>query len=102
MVGRASRGNPWIFREIGAAWLGEPVPPAPSAEEKLCVMAAHTEAEIAEKGEAVGCRELRKHLAWYTAGMSGGAALRKMAACVSAEKDVRAFLDAFAQSAHQP
>ena len=102
MVGRASRGDPWIFREIAAAWRGESIPPAPSAEEKLENMALHAEAEIAEKGEAVGCRELRKHLAWYTAGMSGGAALRKLAAGVSAEKDVKAFLEAFAEASRQP
>ena len=95
MVGRAARGNPWIFREIRAALEGKPVPPRPSREEMAEVIRAHADAEIAEKGEAVGCRELRKHLAWYTAGLSGGAALRKTASGLSRESDVTAFLQAF-------
>ena len=96
MVGRAARGNPWIFREIQAALKGEPVPPRPTREEMAQVIRAHAEAEIAEKGEAVGCRELRKHLAWYTAGLSGGAALRRQASSLSSETDVKAFLETFA------
>ena len=95
MVGRAARGNPWIFREIRAALEGKPVPPRPSREEMAEVIRAHAAAEIAEKGEAVGCRELRKHLAWYTAGLPGGAALRKTASVLSCGSDVAAFLKAF-------
>ena len=98
MVGRASRGNPWIFREIRAALNGEPVPPRPSREEMAAVIRTHVDAEIAEKGEAVGCRELRKHLAWYTAGMPGGAALRKMASTLETRADTEKFLAAFRQN----
>ena len=98
MVGRASRGNPWIFREIRAALNGEPVLPRPSREEMAAVIRTHVDAEIAEKGEAVGCRELRKHLAWYTAGMPGGAALRKMASTLETRADTEKFLAAFRQN----
>ena len=95
MVGRAARGNPWIFREIRAAWEGWPVPPRPSRKEAAEMIRRHAELELAEKGEYVGCRELRKHLAWYTAGMTGGAALRKMASSLSCRADIEAFLEAF-------
>ncbi len=95
MVGRAARGNPWIFREIRAAWEGKPVPPRPSREETAATIRRHAELELDEKGEYVGCRELRKHLAWYTAGMTGGAALRKLASSVSCRDDIEAFLRVF-------
>lgn len=98
MVGRAARGNPWIFREIKAAWLGEPVPPRPSREEMAARIKDHIRWEIEEKGEAVGCRELRSHLAWYTAGMKGGAALRRQASSLSKAEDARAFLQAFMEA----
>ncbi len=98
MVGRAARGNPWIFREIRAALDGKTVPPRPGRAEMAEVIRQHAEAELAEKGEAVGCRELRKHLAWYTAGMPGGAALRKQAAGISTRADILAFLRAFQEN----
>lgn len=34
MIGRGALGNPWIFREVIAAWRGEEAPPAPTKEEK--------------------------------------------------------------------
>ena len=95
MVGRAARGNPWLFREIRAAWEGRPVPPRPSREEMAAVLREHVARELEEKGERIGCQELRKHLAWYTAGMSGGAALRKQASCVSTAIEAEAFIRAF-------
>ncbi len=95
MVGRAARGNPWIFREIRAAWEGRPVPARPSRKEAAEMIRRHAERELEEKGEYVGCRELRKHLAWYTAGMTGGAALRKLASSLSCREDIEAFLQAF-------
>lgn len=100
MVGRAARGNPWIFREIKAAWLGEPIPPRPSREEMGQVMAKHIAWELEEKGEYVGCRELRSHLAWYTGGIPGGAQLRKQASAISTQADARAFLQAFLENAN--
>lgn len=98
MVGRAARGNPWIFREIKAAWLGEPIPPRPSRDEMAARMEEHIRWEIEEKGEAVGCRELRSHLAWYTAGMTGGAALRRQASSLSTRAEALAFLQAFGEA----
>lgn len=95
MVGRAARGNPWIFREISAAMRGEPIPPRPEREEMAELIRRHIAGEIAEKGEAVGCRELRKHLAWYTTGMTGGAALRKVAAGISTAAEAEDFLNLF-------
>ena len=35
--------------------------------------------EIAEKGEAVAVREMKKHFAWYMKGRKNAAALRNMA-----------------------
>lgn len=70
-VGRAARGNPWIFREIkeGRAY-------RPSAEEKKEMIMKHLKMTIAEKGEYIGIREMRKHIGWYTAGLPDSAKLR--------------------------
>ncbi len=77
MVGRAARGNPWIFREIRSYLeTGEKLPP-PSAEEKRDVILRHAEWQLQTKGEYIGIREMRKHLSCYTAGYPHSAKLRQ-------------------------
>ena len=77
MIGRAARGNPWLFRQI-AAWLEEgTVLPEPSAEEKKMMILRHARLQLEIKGEYTGVREMRKHFSWYTAGMPGSARLRQ-------------------------
>ncbi len=76
MVGRGALGNPWIFREIEAAVSGQPLPPAPTLEERLAVAARQIEYAAADKGEHVAMLEARKHLAWYLKGYRGMAAYR--------------------------
>lgn len=76
MVGRAAQGNPWIFAEI-AHYLetGESVP-RPSGEEILAMILRHADLQRQYKGETIGMREMRKHVAWYIAGFPGAARLR--------------------------
>ncbi len=76
-VGRAAKGNPWIFREIRAALLGEEIPPRPDAEEIGRMILRHLQLELMYKPELVAVREMRKHVAWYTAGLPGSSALRR-------------------------
>lgn len=76
MVGRGALGNPWIFRELEAAWNGREIPAQPSGEEKKEMMIRHLE-DLAEfKGEYPAVREMRKHVGWYIKGMHNAAALR--------------------------
>lgn len=77
MVGRAARGNPWIFREI-AAYLadGTILPPKTKTECKE-MMLRHARLQLQYKGEYTGVREMRKHISWYTAGMPHSAKLRE-------------------------
>lgn len=76
MVGRAARGNPWIFREI-AAYLenGEKKAP-PAAEEKCACILRHAALMREYKGEYTAVREMRKHVSWYTFGYPNSAKLR--------------------------
>ncbi|MBR1914120.1 MAG: tRNA dihydrouridine synthase DusB [Lachnospiraceae bacterium] len=70
-VGRAAQGNPWIFKELseGREYI-------PSSKEKKEMMLRHLDMTVAEKGEYIGIREMRKHIGWYTSGMPGSAKLR--------------------------
>lgn len=77
MIGRGALGNPWLIGRLEHYLeTGEKLPP-PSIEEKIRVMTRHLELLLSFKGERVGIREMRKHAAWYTKGMIGGAELRE-------------------------
>lgn len=78
MIGRAARGNPWIFREItGFLERGE-IPPRPDYREKKEMILRHARLLSETKGEYTAVREMRKHLAWYTARMPHSAGFRGM------------------------
>ena len=74
MIGRAALGDPWIFRSVIT---GEDV--VPSAEMIRTVSGRQLALEIAEKGEVIAVREMKKHFAWYVKGRRNAAALRNLA-----------------------
>ncbi len=76
MIGRASEGNPWIFKEV-LTYLetGEKCAP-PTVEERKNIMKKHLELLVLYKGERRGVLESRKHMAWYIKGIKEGARLR--------------------------
>lgn len=76
MVGRAARGNPWIFREIISCLETGEIPEKPTAEEKCACILEHAALMCEYKGEYTAVREMRKHVSWYTAGCPHSARLR--------------------------
>ena len=62
MIGRGALGNPWIFRELDAAYKGLDIPPRPSDEEKTAMMLRHLEMLCELKGETTGVKEFRKYI----------------------------------------
>ncbi len=77
MVGRAARGNPWIFSQIRAYVIDGVKKPCPDKEEIRQMILRHGRLLVEYKGEYTGMREMRKHVAWYTAGMPHSAGLRR-------------------------
>ncbi len=76
MIGRAARGNPWIFGQIRDYLETGILPEKPSLEEVQKMMLRHAAMQLEYKGEYTGIREMRKHVAWYTAGYPNSAKLR--------------------------
>lgn len=76
MIGRGAQGNPWIFRQI-LHWMetGEEEP-NPDLEEVKAMILRHARMLVEYKGAYTGIREMRKHVAWYTAGYPNSAKLR--------------------------
>lgn len=77
MIGRAARGNPWIFKEITQYLDTGIVTERPSAAEVRETILRHAALQLKYKGEYIGIREMRKHVAWYTAGYPHSASLRR-------------------------
>ena len=76
MVARGAKGIPWTFKRITEYLETGRIPPKPSREEVKAMMLRHGEMMVEFKGEAAAMREMRKHVAWYTAGWPHSAALR--------------------------
>lgn len=90
MVARAAKGNPWVFREIKAGLEKglDQVPPRPELDEIRDMMLRHIDLMIKEKGEYIGVREMRKHVAWYTEGIYNSARLRKQVCEIEHEEEL--------------
>lgn len=76
MIGRGARGNPWIFGQINEYLsTGKEMVP-PGITEIRDMILRHAKMLVDVKGEYTGIREMRKHFAWYTAGMKHASGLR--------------------------
>ncbi len=75
MIGRASQGNPWIFREVSHYLASGSALPGPNADEVGEILIEHLEALHEFYGALIGVRVARKHLSWYLKPRVGGSAL---------------------------
>ena len=76
MIGRAVRGNPWLFSEILYYMEKGHHKARPTIEEVKTMILKHACMQVEVKGEYTALREMRKHVAWYTAGFPHSARLR--------------------------
>ncbi|MBN2576812.1 MAG: tRNA-dihydrouridine synthase [Deltaproteobacteria bacterium] len=77
MIGRAARGNPWLFRDVLAVERGQPAPRPPTVAERRAVWRRHADLVAEYAAPKMLLHELRKTLAWYSHGLFGGAFLRR-------------------------
>ena len=75
MVGRGARGNPFIFEEINCALDGRTYTP-PTPTKRMDVLIRQIDKLVELKGEYIGIREARKHIAWYIKNLRDSAAMR--------------------------
>ncbi|MFH5251965.1 tRNA dihydrouridine synthase DusB [Burkholderia semiarida] len=95
MIGRAAQGRPWLFREIDHfLQTGELLPP-PRIDEIQHVMNEHLEDHYAFYGEFTGVRTARKHIGWYTRGLSGANGFRHRMNTLDSTREQLAAVNAF-------
>ena len=76
MIGRAARGNPWIFAQVRSMLNGEE-PLEPSANERQAVLVKHIKSVYDRLGKKRGMLEMRKHVAWYVSNMPSASRFRE-------------------------
>ncbi|MCR5790776.1 MAG: tRNA dihydrouridine synthase DusB [Lachnospiraceae bacterium] len=93
-VGRAARGNPWIFQELCAGEEGRAYE-KPSRDAIVAMILRHARALTEHKGEYTGIREMRKHASWYLSGMKHGAKIRGRLNEVETLSELEELMEAF-------
>lgn len=73
MIGRAARGNPWIFEQVTAGLNGEELPPEPDEQARKIMMIRELEGRIRYCPENVAVREFRSVMPFYIKGLPGSA-----------------------------
>jgi nifR3 family TIM-barrel protein len=102
VVGRGCLGRPWLFRDLQAAFAGEPLPEGPPLGEVARVLRRHAELLTDHLGEQKGVRDLRKHMAWYLRGFPVGSELRQRFGLVSTLAELDDLLAALDQDVPFP
>ena len=69
MIGRATYGRPWIFREAKHFLATRETLPQPSVTERVAIAKEHLAKSLAVKGDHVGILEMRRHLTNYFKGL---------------------------------
>lgn len=92
MIGRGAQGNPFIFKQVNEYLKTGSMTYSPTPYEKLTQMTEHIDMLIEEKGEYIGIREARKHIAWYIKGLRGAAKLKCTVFGTDSAEEMRKYL----------
>lgn len=92
MIGRGSQGNPWIFTKIAYYMETGEFLPEPTVKEKVLMALKHMDLVVEYKGEYIGIREMRKHIAWYLKGMRNTATLRNQINTIDSKAEIQDML----------
>lgn len=95
MIGRGACGNPWVFnRTVHFLKTGELLP-EPTAQERVEKALRHARMLLEYKGDYVGIREMRKHLAWYMKGMPNVTVLRGRMNTIDSLENMKSLLEEY-------
>jgi nifR3 family TIM-barrel protein len=93
VVGRGVLGRPWLFGDLEAAFSGSPARIRPGLREVGAAMVRHAELLVDFfDDEGHGCRDFRKHVAWYFKGYPVGGEIRKRFALIDSLDELRALV----------
>ncbi|MEO8830326.1 tRNA dihydrouridine synthase DusB [Lapillicoccus sp.] len=103
VVGRGCLGRPWLFADLAAAFSGSGERALPNLGEVADTMRRHAAYLVDFYGdEGRGCRDIRKHVAWYLKGFPAGGTLRTSLALVDTLADLDRMLETLDPAAPWP
>lgn len=93
MLGRGVRGNPWLFHQIKTYQETGKIEEKPDFSEVLKMILRHGQMLADFKGELMGMREMRKHVAWYTSGYKNSASIRRRVNTIETYEQLEEFCE---------
>ncbi len=97
MIGRATFGRPWIFREIRHYLTCGELLKQPSVQERVDLAKLHFAKSLEFKGEKVGVLEMRRHFSCYFKGLPDFKSTRLKLVTLTDPDEIRATLDYIAE-----
>lgn len=96
MIGRASRGKPWILSHVAHFLKTGEVNPEPNQSKILKYLSDFMSDFLAFYGSEIAAKLAKKHICWYTKGMDGAAELRSRVNASSSINDMLSLVESFA------
>lgn len=93
MIGRAARGNPWIFKEVSHYLATGELIERPTLDEVRKMILRHARMLVEYKGNFIGIREMRKHVSWYISGYPHSAAIRNQVNMVESIEELEELIN---------
>ena len=97
MIGRASIGNPWIFRQIQEYLQGKNITKV-SKTEKLQTIMKHIELQVKILGENTGIKEMRKYMTYYLKNLPNATIIRQKINTIQTKQDLETCLTEYFQT----
>lgn len=97
MIGRASIGNPWIFRQIQEYLQGKNITKV-SKTEKLQTIMKHIELQVKILGENTGIKEMRKYMTYYLKNLPNATIMRQKINTIQTKQDLETCLTEYFQT----
>lgn len=87
MIGRAARGNPWIFEQVTAGLNGKEIPAMPCEKDRKLMLIRELEGRLKYLPEDVAVREFRSVMPFYIKGLSGSSQIKvRLCSCSKADE----------------
>jgi tRNA-dihydrouridine synthase B len=95
MIGRGAYGRPWLLGQVMHVLTGRAATPEPTIEEQYHVIIKHYHAMLEHYDNVTGVNLARKHIGWYTKGLTGSAEFRNAVNQIADPKIVLDMLEQF-------
>ncbi len=95
MIGRASLGNPWIFKQIREYMNTGIVETQPTFEDKLNMIKKHYRLLLEDKNEKLALLEIRSFVIWYLKGMPQSAEIKNSICSAKSSKEIFEILEKY-------